>query len=132
MLLKARVIYLALVIATIALGLLSRSDSLTLPTFLATYAGDTIWALMVYWGFRMLLPAQSIFIAAILAVLFAFAIEILQLVQIPWIDAIRYTKIGGLILGYGFKFSDLVCYSVGVAIGAFADYLFHRQHVKRG
>jgi len=128
---QARIIYFALVIATIALGLLSRSDLLTLPPFLATYAGDTIWALMVFWGFRMLLPAQPIFLVAALSVTFAFAIEFLQLLQISWLDSIRYTKIGGLILGYRFKPSDLICYTVGVAIGLCADFLFLRQLGKR-
>ncbi|MFK8021687.1 MAG: DUF2809 domain-containing protein [Pseudomonadales bacterium] len=110
-----------------ALGLLSRSELLTLPNVVATYAGDALWALMVFWGVRFLFPAQAIVISACLALSFAFAIEVSQLYHAPWIDAIRNTKIGGLILGFGFKFSDLVCYTIGVAIGAFINLCLLRR-----
>ena len=35
----------------------------------------------------------------------------------PWIDSIRQTTLGGLILGFGFLWSDLACYAVGVGFG---------------
>ena len=40
-----------------------------------------------------------------------------QLYHAPWIDSIRHTTLGGLILGYGFLWSDLACYAVGVGLG---------------
>ena len=52
-----------------------------------------------------------------MAVAFSAAIEISQLYHAPWIDSIRQTTVGGLILGFGFLWSDLVCYALGVAIG---------------
>lgn len=125
--LKHRALYLALVFLTIALGLLSRSDVVSLPNFVALYAGDTLWALMVYWGFRMLLPTRAIVIAAGFALLFAFSIEFLQLFDIATLDSIRNTTIGGLVLGFGFKASDLVCYTVGVAIGTCIDFVLQRK-----
>lgn len=115
---KERIPYLVLVILTMVLGLLSRADFITLPTFLANYAGDTIWAMMVFWGVRFLLPKQPIIVSVLLALGFAYLIELSQLYHAAWIDGIRNTKIGGLILGFGFKFSDLVCYFVGIALGA--------------
>jgi hypothetical protein len=51
----------------------------------------------------------------------AFLVEISQLYHAPWIDAIRQTTLGGLVLGFGFLRTDLVCYSVGVMIGVIAD-----------
>jgi hypothetical protein len=39
-----------------------------------------------------------------------------------WIDAIRATRLGGLILGYGFLWSDLVCYAAGVGLGAILEW----------
>ena len=47
-----------------------------------------------------------------------YGIEISQLYQAPWIDATRATRLGGLVLGHGFLWSDMVCYSVGIGVGA--------------
>jgi len=43
----------------------------------------------------------------------AFAVEVSQLYHAPWIDSIRSTTLGGLVLGFGFLWTDLVCYLVG-------------------
>lgn len=94
-----RISYVLLMVITIALGLASRSQAFTLPIFVVTYAGDTLWALMVYWGMRALLPYQSIYRTIALALLFSFAIEFLQLYQAPWINSIRSTTLGALVLG---------------------------------
>ncbi len=40
-----------------------------------------------------------------------------QLYHAEWIDSIRATTLGGLVLGYGFLWSDLVAYTIGVGIG---------------
>ena len=55
---------------------------------------------------------------AILALLVCFAIELSQLYHESWIDNIRANRLGGLILGSGFLYSDLLSYSIGVT-GAF-------------
>ncbi|MFK8067920.1 MAG: DUF2809 domain-containing protein [Gammaproteobacteria bacterium] len=99
-------------------GLLSRSSyAQLLPEFISEYAGDTLWALMVFWIVCTLRPDWPTKTIVMTAVAFAFGIEFLQLYHAPWIDGIRNTKIGALILGHGFKFSDLICYSVGVFLG---------------
>ncbi len=49
----------------------------------------------------------------------------------PWIDGIRNTTLGGLVLGFGFLLSDLVCYLVGIAAGAFAELTMRRWREKR-
>ena len=99
------------------LGLASRSNAVALPEFVATYAGDTLWALLVFWLIRAANPAARVGVSALLAIAFAFVIELSQFYQAPWINNIRATTLGGLVLGFGFKLSDLVCYSVGVLIG---------------
>jgi len=53
----------------------------------------------------------------------AFAVEYSQLYHAAWIDSIRQTRIGGLVLGSDFLWSDLVCYAVGVGIAALLDAL---------
>ena len=52
---------------------------------------------------------------------FSVAIELGQLYHAPWIDSIRQTTLGGLILGFGFLWSDLACYAVGVGLGVMID-----------
>jgi Protein of unknown function (DUF2809) len=52
----------------------------------------------------------------------SYAVEVSQLYHAPWIDAVRHTRLGGLVLGYGFLWSDLVCYTVGVTLGVAIDY----------
>jgi len=42
--------------------------------------------------------------------------------EAPWIDGIRNTMLGGLVLGFGFLWSDLVCYLVGIKVGALTEY----------
>lgn len=39
----------------------------------------------------------------------------------PVNHSIRQTTLGGLVLGFGFICSDLVCYSVGVLLGVVAE-----------
>ena len=127
-----RLAYFLLAIATMFLGLVSRSSVVALPEFVATYAGDTLWAMLVFWLARAAKPAAPIKYSAILAIIFAFAIEFSQFYQAPWINSIRATTLGGLVLGYGFKLSDLVCYSIGVFVGFALDVLVIRKIVSDG
>lgn len=99
------------------LGLASRAKGLALPEFIATYAGDTLWALMVFWLVRTLKPTLALRHAAYCALAFAYCIEFSQCYQAAWINHIRATTLGGLVLGFGFQYSDLVCYTVGVGVG---------------
>jgi hypothetical protein len=46
---------------------------------------------------------------ASIALAFAWAIELSQLYHAPGIEALRHTRLGGLVLGFGFLWSDLVC-----------------------
>ncbi|MDO4536447.1 MAG: DUF2809 domain-containing protein, partial [Clostridium perfringens] len=44
-----------------------------------------------------------------------------QIYHAPWIDSIRNTTLGGLVLGFGFLWSDILCYTIGIAIGVALD-----------
>jgi hypothetical protein len=124
--------YTLLLLAVIALGLWSRTSmSLSLSPFVAQYAGDTLWALAIFLGLGILFPRMRTPRTALLALLIAFSIEVCELYHAPWIDAIRSTRPGGLILGYGFLWSDLVCYSCGVAIGAVGERIAMRYRGSR-
>ena len=109
------------------LGLGSRSGAVPLPSFVAAYAGDTLWTAMVYACLIFLWPRLSIRQAASLSLAFSFLIELSQLYQAPWIDAVRAHRLGALVLGHGFLGSDLACYTVGALLAAGGDGLLARR-----
>lgn len=115
------VIWTSLIVLAVALGLGSRRFGRSLPDFLAAYAGDTLWALVVFLGLGLLLRRASTWALALAALTFSGLIELSQLYHAPWIDSIRRTTPGGLVLGFGFLWSDLACYAVGVGFGCFVE-----------
>lgn len=121
---RNRWIYAGLAMGTILLGLYSRSRYVVGPQFLIDYSGDTLWALMVFWVCGFLMNRSKSLLIGFLALSFCYCIELSQLYHAPWIDLLRNNKFGGLVLGYGFKYSDLLCYSVGVLFGVSVEYLF--------
>ncbi|WP_311439609.1 ribosomal maturation YjgA family protein [Mesobacillus foraminis] len=127
-----RIVYTVLVLILILLGLASRTYSNNLYPFLAENAGDALWAMMVYFGFRFLLIRKGIGTAIVASLLFSFAIEFSQLYQGDWINQIRGTLPGALVLGHGFIFVDLIRYTVGIFIGAFIDRVTFVQYFRNG
>jgi Protein of unknown function (DUF2809) len=109
--------WLVLIALVVALGLGSRRLGRSLPWVVAAYAGDTLWALVAFLGIGLVLPRASTWRVALLAMCFSVLIEMSQLYHAPWIDSIRHTTLGGLVLGFDFVWSDLACYAVGVGIG---------------
>jgi hypothetical protein len=112
-------------------GLASRRYGARLPQFVALYAGDTIWAMAMFALFALLAPRWPTARVATAALVASWLVELSQLYHAPWIDAVRDTRIGGLLLGYGFLWSDLLCYTAGVALSAVLDWeaqkFFHRR-----
>ena len=118
---RHRFFQIVLIALVCLLGIGSRRYSNALPRFIAAYAGDTLWALAAFLGLGLILPRALTRTIALLAMSFSVAVEISQLYHAPWIDSIRQTTAGGLVLGFGFLWSDLVCYAVGVCVGMLID-----------
>lgn len=120
---RSRPLLLAGLLLTMMLGLGSRSAGARhlLPRFVTDYAGDTLWATLVYLGLLLLWPRLSVRRAAAGALGFSVFIELSQLWHPPWLDALRANPFAALVLGRGFLVSDLVCYAVGVALGVALD-----------
>jgi Protein of unknown function (DUF2809) len=116
-----RLFYLLLTFIVMCLGLLSRRVTEYIPEIINLFLGDSLWALMVYFIVRSLFKNWSIKKVALIGILFCFTIEISQLYHGDWIDSIRRTTLGGLVLGYGFLWSDLVAYLLGIGIGITID-----------
>jgi len=72
---------------------------------------------MVLLGVSAIAPRWPLKSRGGIAVAIAFLVEFSQLYHAPWIDSIRHTWLGGLVLGFGFLWTDLVCYTAGIAIG---------------
>jgi len=124
---RNRLIYAAGILTVILLGLASRSDSFLLPEFIKEYGGDTLWALAAYLSVGFVFSRTPIWKVALIAALFSFSIEISQLYHAEWIDHIRRFRLGGLLLGYGFLWSDLVCYLAGIITGFLIEWLGRRH-----
>jgi hypothetical protein len=120
--LKARITWLVLIVITIIPGLLSRHIA-GIPLFI----GDVLWATMIYFGFRFLFIKKPIKFVVILSLAFCYTIEFSQLYQAPWINNIRHTVIGALVLGEVFCWGDLLSYTVGVAIGIGVEVALRRN-----
>ena len=98
---NARRWYAAAFIGVVALDLASRRYPGLVPAFLGKYPGDTLWALMVFCGLGFLNGCSTARLA-FYAPLISYADELSQLYQAPWINQIRATSIGHLILGSTF------------------------------
>ena len=116
MLKNSRILYFILILIVIALGITSRKME-GVPTFF----GDTLYAVMIYFGLRMLFVNFNIQKTAILALLFCFGIEFLQLYNAEWMLTVRRTTLGHYALGQGFLWSDLGYYALGVIISFWMD-----------
>ena len=129
---RSRIVYAAAVLVVIAPGLWSRSESAGLPWAVAKYAGDALWGVVVFLGVGLVLPGLPTRAGVGLAAAFACAVEASQLVHAPWLDAVRGTRLGGLVLGTPaatFAWGDIAAYLAGIAAGAVAE---RRVPVERG
>lgn len=116
---RNRLHYLLLMVVTVLAGLASRRFSS--PEWTTLYLGDALWALMVFFGFAFLFKRKSTLWVGVAALGFSYLIEVSQFYHAPWINAIRHNRIGGLVLGFGFLWSDLVCYTAGMVLGILVD-----------
>ena len=108
---KARLIFLCAIAVLTTLGLLSRKV-VSVPAFV----GDALWAMVVYCCWKILLIKKTNIIPAIAALITSFAVELSQLINWDWLNRLRTTFIGHMLLGQGFQYSDLLAYTIGIAI----------------
>jgi hypothetical protein len=99
------------------LGLASRRFSAQLPFVIAEYGGDVLYASCMFSIIRFIAIELNLLKVSFISFLLCALIEILQLYQADWIQKVRQTPPFGLVLGYGFLWSDFLCYAVGVVFG---------------
>jgi hypothetical protein len=125
---RHRGLYALWVAVVICCGLASRAEALALPAFVAKYAGDALWALLIFLGVGFLSPTRRTRAVAGLAVVVCCAIECSQLYHAPWIDAARRTWFGRLVLGDTFAWGDIAAYLVGIVLGGVIEWAVSRAH----
>ena len=108
----------------VALGLGSRLRFM--PAFCVAYVGDVLWGAL-FFGLaaftRPAAPTRRLWLAATAV---TELIELSQLYQAPWAQTLRATRVGGLLLGHAFSWSDVVCVALGTTAAALIDLRAHR------
>jgi len=111
-------IYLLIMVVITAFGLPARTIPDQLPAWYVLYFGDYLWAMLLFFGFALAFQKMNTFKVVIATLLFTYSIEISQLFHPQWLEYLRSIKFFGLILGYGFLWSDIVAYTLGISTGA--------------
>ena len=114
-------ISLALMVVTVAAGLMIRFAPLGLPSFIVKYGGSTMWALMAYWIVSTLLPSRRLLTVVLLTGTLTTAVEFVKLYHSPLLDAFRLTFPGIVLLGRYLSAWDIVAYWLAIFIGALMD-----------
>lgn len=110
---------IAILLFAVALGL--RAIWNYLPYVINIWIGDFLWAMMLYYlGIALFLPSDK-YRFTLGLVLFSWFIEGSQAWHTPSLDAFRDTRFGGLLLGHGFLWSDIVSYTAGAMVGYWLD-----------
>ncbi len=107
--------------------LLWRSTCLAVPELPRKYGGDGLWALLLFLGFGFLFPRWPTQIIALLAMGFSAFIEFSQLYHAPWIDSIRQVRLGALVLGSSFNWSDFAAHAMGISLGVLGEWLISNR-----
>lgn len=117
-------IYISIILATVIMGLSSRHFAMYLPKWVNLYFGDFLWAFMIFFIFAIIFRNKNTQVIVVLSLVYCYLIEISQIYHSPWIDNIRQTTVGHLILGRGFLWSDLISYTIGILAAGIIDRYF--------
>lgn len=121
---RNRITYGAYLLGVIGFGLVSRS---TIGIKLAPlWLGDLLYAVAAYLFIAIVLPKLTSKRLAITTLIFCYTIELSQLIQTDWMNAIRAINYSKLLLGSGFLWSDLLAYTCGTGL----IYIFEKQTSK--
>jgi len=118
---RARGAYVTLALVTIVIGLVVHMRGSALGGTVRDVLGDALWAMMIVWWIGALLPRHSLGVRVVLAIAVCAVVEFGQLFHTTWLDGVRATRLGHLVLGSGFDARDLLAYACGVLAAAGAE-----------
>lgn len=125
---RNRIWYFLLLCLLVVTGILSRKITYLLPQIVNVYLGDALWAAMIYVLCAFVFKHAKIISVFTISISFCIFIELSQLYHAVWIDQLRSTTLGGLILGFGFLWTDLVAYVLGTGIAMGIETLKYRKY----
>ena len=96
---RSRLLLLAGMVLVVGAGLASRSFPQALPLGLGGYPGDALWALLVFLALAFVKPGSRTSRLAMAALSVSYLVEAAQLYQDPWVNSIRSSTAGHLVLG---------------------------------
>jgi hypothetical protein len=118
---RARATYVTLALATIGVGLLVHARGAALGPAARDVLGDALWAAMIAWWVGSLAPTARLGPRSAVAYAICVTVELSQLYHAPWLDAVRATTLGRLVLGSGFDPRDLAAYALGVGAAVLTE-----------
>lgn len=101
----------AAAVAVVGVGLVARRWD----GWIGDAAGGALWTILVHLLWGIAFPSALPWRLALAAFLSACAVEGLQLVHVGWLDALRATRFGHLVLGSTFVPTDFLAYAAGAA-----------------
>jgi hypothetical protein len=107
------------ILVVVLLGALSRRPFA--PALVQAYVGDVLWGSLFFLLAAWLWPRATSVKLVVSAVLVTELIELSQLYQAPWVNQVRDTRLGGLLLGHGFSYSDMICVLIGALLAGAID-----------
>jgi Protein of unknown function (DUF2809) len=111
-----RMRYLVLAIATIAVGVMVHLGGSFLPPVARDVIGDALWAMMMVWWMGVAAPRLPLRTRGLAALAICIGVELSQRYHTPFLDALRRTLPGHLLLGSGYDPRDLLAYAAGVVV----------------
>ena len=123
---RKRIGFVLLIVVVGAAGLTARAIKPRYP-ILGDIAGDALWATMAFCLISFVWPTATLAWRIVAAITISFAVEFSQMYHAHWIDRIRRTTMGAMILGSSFDWRDLICYVAGVTLGAVLDRIARRS-----
>jgi hypothetical protein len=116
---RRRAVVAAGVLLTCAAGLACRLP--WAPRFVSLYCGDVLWGCLFFLLLAFATPQQPTSRLWLGAVALTEGIELSQLYHSTAVDAARSTRLGGLLLGHQFLWSDVVGVAIGATVAALLD-----------
>lgn len=113
---KVRIIYFILIFGIVFLGLISRQIS-----FISLFIGDILWSIMIFFIVKFILIKVDVRYIFLVSLILCYIVEFSQLYQAEWINNIRKTIFGRLVLGQGFLWNDIFSYTIGVIVATLSE-----------
>jgi hypothetical protein len=116
---RSRIGVLGATVVVVGLGLVTRCAFA--PQFVQLYVGDVLWGALFFLLGALVWPGEASLRLGLRAVVSTQLIELSQLYQSDWALRLRAARLGGLLLGHQFSWSDLLCVALGGGLAALLD-----------